>query len=189
MRKVFSLLIVSLVMTFSVYSQDFIVKKTGDEVKVKILELTPEFIKFKKFNNEDGPTHTIKKKDVFMVKYANGETEVLKEIESEPEIDKNKLAMQGKRDAQMNYKKKNTGAGWTSATTVLLSPIIGVIPAAVCSSSEPDLKNLKVPDLELMDEYEYNMSYTEEAHKMKKKKVWTSFGISSGAWFVLILLL
>jgi hypothetical protein len=97
--------------------------------------------------------------------------------------------MKGKRDAEMNYKGKKSGAGWTAATTVLFSPIIGVIPAAACASSEPSDQNLNYRDNELMKDYDYNKAYVEQAHKTKKKKVWTSFGVSSGAWLLLILLL
>ncbi|HOO85189.1 MAG TPA: hypothetical protein PLS94_11520, partial [Prolixibacteraceae bacterium] len=109
--------------------------------------------------------------------------------QTDSQLDVQDLRMKGKRDAKMNYKGKKSGAGWTAATTILFTPLLGAIPAVACSSSEPSDQNLNYTDLELMQVYEYNQAYIEEAHKTKKRKVWTSFGISSGAWVLLILLL
>lgn len=60
----------------AVFAQDLLIKKNGEEVPVKILELTPDFIKYKRSDNLDGPIISIRKQDVFMVKYANGVKEV-----------------------------------------------------------------------------------------------------------------
>jgi HKD family nuclease len=48
---------------------------------------------------------------------------------------------------------------------------------------------LNIPDNELTKNSEYKKAYSEQAHKIKKKKVWTNFGIGSGAWVLLLLLL
>lgn len=99
------------------------------------------------------------------------------------------LAMQGKRDSQLNYIGRNSGAGWVAATNIILSPLFGLIPAFACSTIEPAEKNLNYMNTELMNMYDYNKAYTNEAHKTKKRKIWTSFGISSGALLLLILVL
>lgn len=57
---------------------DVIVLKNGDEVKGKVLEISPIEIKYKKCNMPDGPLYVVKKLDVFMIKYANGTKEVIK---------------------------------------------------------------------------------------------------------------
>jgi len=62
---------------------DIIILKNGDEVKVKVLEISPIEIKYKKCNLPDGPLYVVKKSDVFMVKYANGTKEIIKS-ETEP---------------------------------------------------------------------------------------------------------
>ena len=40
-----------------------------------------------------------------------------------------------------------------------------------------------------MKNADYNKAYVDEAHKIKNKKVWKTFGITSGVWLVLILIL
>ena len=174
------------------FSQDFITKKSGEDIRAKVLEVNQTDIRFKKFDNLNGPTFTMLKSEIMMIRYENGTKDVFNQKENdkvESEVPKEDLRMKGKRDSEKNYKGKKSGAGWTAATTILLSPIIGVIPAVACASSEPSDENLNYRDNELMKNYQYNKAYVEKAKKTKKKKVWTSFGISSGAWLLLILLL
>ncbi|WP_460892553.1 hypothetical protein [Rufibacter soli] len=56
-------------------AQDIIIKRNGDEISAKILELTPNEIKYKRFDYQEGPTISLLKRDVFMIKYANGTKE------------------------------------------------------------------------------------------------------------------
>jgi hypothetical protein len=58
-------------------AQDIIVLRNGDEIKSKVIEITPTEIKYKKFDNLGGPTIDILKSDVFMIKYANGTKDVM----------------------------------------------------------------------------------------------------------------
>lgn len=60
----------------SVFAQDIIVLKNGDEVKALVQEVEIETIKYKKQENPTGPTYTIAKSEVFMIKYQNGEKDV-----------------------------------------------------------------------------------------------------------------
>ena len=65
---------------------DVMIKENGEEItNVKVVEITPIEIKYKKGNNLDGPTYSIAKSDVFMIKYANGEKEVF-ELEAKPPV-------------------------------------------------------------------------------------------------------
>ncbi|MGZ5282071.1 MAG: hypothetical protein ACXWDO_06240 [Bacteroidia bacterium] len=57
------------------HAQDVIVKKNGDEIKVKIEEVSANDIKYKKYDNLDGPLFYIPKSDVFMVRYEDGSKE------------------------------------------------------------------------------------------------------------------
>ncbi len=54
------------------FSQDVITLNDGRTVKAKILELTPEFVKYKKTDNLEGPTYTVPLSDLTKIKYANG---------------------------------------------------------------------------------------------------------------------
>ena len=61
------------------YGQDVLVKRTGDEVPAKVLEITPTEIRYKRFDNLEGPVISILKSDVFMIKYENGTRETFLE--------------------------------------------------------------------------------------------------------------
>jgi len=182
-----------LLISITSFSQDIITKKDGSEIQAKILEVTPSEIKYKRFDNQTGPIFTILISDLILIKYENGSNEAFNQntvpkttsTSSEP----SDLNLQGKQDALQNYKGEKSGKGWTAATTILFSPIIGVIPAAITSSSEPEPDNLKAPNSELMKNPNYNAGYIDQAHKTKKKKVWKSFGIASGVWLALIIAL
>ncbi len=58
------------------FSQDMIVLKNGDEISSKVLEVTSDVVKYKKWSNQDGPTYSSTKAEVFMIKYANGTKDV-----------------------------------------------------------------------------------------------------------------
>jgi len=53
-------------------SCDIIINNNGDEIYAKVTEISLYEIKYKNCDNLEGPTITISKKDVFMIKYPNG---------------------------------------------------------------------------------------------------------------------
>ena len=57
-------------------AQDLLTKRNGDEVAVKVIEITPSEIRYRRSDNPDGPLISVWKSDVFMVRYANGTKEV-----------------------------------------------------------------------------------------------------------------
>jgi hypothetical protein len=77
--KTFIALLVFVISTAvtTAFAQDVIVLRSGDEIKSKVVEITPTEIKYKKFDNLEGPTIVILKSDVFMIKYENGTKEVI----------------------------------------------------------------------------------------------------------------
>lgn len=56
-------------------AQDVIVKKDGTTIMSKVLEIGDSEIKYKKYSNQNGPTYTIKKVEIFSINYENGEKE------------------------------------------------------------------------------------------------------------------
>jgi len=56
-------------------AQDVLVRKGGDVENVKVLEVTPTEVKFKKSNNLEGPTFTEKRSNLISIKYENGEVQ------------------------------------------------------------------------------------------------------------------
>lgn len=57
-------------------AQDVIVMKDQSLVMSKVLEITSTEIKYKKWNNQDGPTYSISRTDVVSINYENGEVEM-----------------------------------------------------------------------------------------------------------------
>ncbi len=76
MKKVFFLSIFVLISFVSI-CQDIIIKKSGEEIKSKILEIGVYDIKYKRFDFQDGPVYSISKSEVVLVRYENGINEVI----------------------------------------------------------------------------------------------------------------
>ena len=73
-----SLLVLLLTLAgFAAQAQDLLTKRTGEELSVKILEITPSEVRYRRADNPDGPLISIWRSDVFMIRYANGTRENL----------------------------------------------------------------------------------------------------------------
>lgn len=72
------LLSVMVAITYYASAQDIIIKKSGDEINSKVVEITTDAIKYKEFENQDGPLRNVALNDVFMIIYENGKREVIK---------------------------------------------------------------------------------------------------------------
>ena len=186
--------------TVTLSAQDKVLLKTGDELEVQLLEVTATEIAYWKTGQPEGPIFRLGKDQILLLTFANGDKEVMQATPvptatpapptpAEVQAKQKSLRQKGKKDASMHYKGKNSGAGWTAATVLVFSPLFGLIPAAAFSVNEPSDSNLNYPDETLMEEYAYQKAYIEEAHRKKKSKVWTSYGMSSAIWLLLILLL
>jgi len=79
MKKILLLFILSNLLFSKIYSQDIIVLKTGDEIEAKITEVGLDNVKYKKYENINGPVYVILKNDIFMIKYENGSKDVFVE--------------------------------------------------------------------------------------------------------------
>lgn len=190
MKKIILSTLATIFTLTNCFSQDVITKKTSEDIQSKVIEVTSTEIKYKKFTNLDGPTFTLLKSDVLMIRYENGSKDIFNETSSNKNSSSSEdMIQKGTQDAFTNYKGKNSGAAWTSVTTIFVSPLFGLIPAIACSSTAPSDYNLQYKDPEMMKNSTYNRAYTEQAHKTKKKKVWANYGLSSGAWLFIILIL
>lgn len=61
---------------FCLSAQDIITTQDGTDIQAKILEVTTTEVKYKNFSDLEGPTFSILKSDVLIVRYQNGENEV-----------------------------------------------------------------------------------------------------------------
>lgn len=56
---------------------DNIILKDGKEISAKIIEITPEMVKYRKCPNTDGPLISIYKSDILMLRYADGSKDII----------------------------------------------------------------------------------------------------------------
>lgn len=80
---------------------DIIVLKSGEEIRGMVVEIGVGEVKYKKCDNMMGPNYSIKKSDVFMIKYTNGTKDVFKN-ESYTESQNNNNNKIGKKSRRVN---------------------------------------------------------------------------------------
>ena len=77
MRQILSVLFTLFLFANMAYSQDILYTTAGSKLKGRVTEINLKDIKYKDFNNLEGPTYVIAKTDVVLIQYANGTTEVI----------------------------------------------------------------------------------------------------------------
>lgn len=76
-RIIYSLILVGFIFTNSkLIAQDKITLLNGTEIISKLNEISDTEIKYKLFDNQNGPDRVLLKKDIFSIKYENGKIEV-----------------------------------------------------------------------------------------------------------------
>lgn len=68
------------------FSQDEITKKDGLILKVKVTEITDDIVKYKKFENLEGPTYNLEMIKISQIKYQNGSIDKFEEDKMEPTL-------------------------------------------------------------------------------------------------------
>ncbi|WP_019948282.1 hypothetical protein [Hymenobacter aerophilus] len=74
--RLLSLLFLLLLSAAGARAQDVLTRQSGEEINVKVVEITPVSVTYRRTDNPDGPLITVRKLDVFMIRYANGTKEV-----------------------------------------------------------------------------------------------------------------
>lgn len=80
MKNLFTVMLV--LFALSVFSQDFIILKNGDEIEAKVLEIHDNKIDYKRYSNPTGPTYHLNKSEIFMIKYASGDKDIFNASQS-----------------------------------------------------------------------------------------------------------
>lgn len=75
MKRVVLLLLAALGGVLTVSAQDLIVKTDRSSIEARVMEITPETVRYKRFSNPDGPTYVLPVGDIEYIRYANGEEE------------------------------------------------------------------------------------------------------------------
>jgi hypothetical protein len=174
-------------------AQDILTKTDGVDLKVKVTEVTPSEVKYKLYDNLEGPLYTLPKAKVFSLTYQNGTKEVFPIPEpnavgnlpaAQPAVQpipatSQEMYAKGRSDASRQYEGYK-GAGTGTLLVGLLSPALGLIPAFACSATPPKENNLGYSDRTLMQNADYRQGYTRGSKKIKSRKVWSNLGIAFG---------
>ena len=75
MKKTILLLVAALCGVLTAAAQDLIVKTDAAKIEAKVIEITPEAVRYKRFSNPDGPTYVLPVAQIHYIQYANGEKE------------------------------------------------------------------------------------------------------------------
>ena len=81
LRKVVAIAICLAGSSVTLFAQDVITLKNGDDIKAIVQEVGIDDVKYKKFDNPSGPNYTLKKAEIFMIRYENGSKDVFKETD------------------------------------------------------------------------------------------------------------
>jgi len=71
-----TLLFLLMLLHLTIQAQDVIVLNDATEFEAKVLEINEDNIRYKKWNNLEGPTYVINAKEIFFIKYENGTKDV-----------------------------------------------------------------------------------------------------------------
>ena len=120
--KIFIIVLICFSFIISTHAQDKIMFIDGTEILSKVKEINNTEIKYKLFDNQDGPTIITLKKNIFIIKYENGTKEVFtenlikdspKNIQVETKLNTNYCVKKGNKiiDAFYGVTFNNYGAG------------------------------------------------------------------------------
>lgn len=84
-------------------AQDIIICRNGDEIESKILKISKSEIEYKKWSNQDGPTYTLEKSEVFMIKYPNGDKDLFKETPAKQDDANKETTTEGNEEETEEY--------------------------------------------------------------------------------------
>jgi hypothetical protein len=77
MRIAVTILLMAFVSGISMQAQDIIKLKSGKEMKVNIIDEGTDIIKYREFDNPDGPVYSVKRDQVESVKYKKGNRDTI----------------------------------------------------------------------------------------------------------------
>lgn len=98
----FILLMMLFASTLSASAQDVIVKKDGSTILSKVIEIGTTEVKYKKWNNPNGPNYTIPLSDIQNINFENGEMETFgNEVVTQPQQQLNNIDYQSQMAESM----------------------------------------------------------------------------------------
>lgn len=155
--------VVALLVANTAKAQDIMITTDGKSIKVKVLEINDQEIKYKEFDNLEGPAYVIKKSDINMIVYQNGKVESFQPV--------NPNSNQNTND-QSNYNQNTNNPN----INVNLPKLLTYDELMVMNDDE---KEAYLSTIGVNSIYEKYMSGNELAHKGRRLR-FTGIGLSIG---------
>ncbi|SIT88398.1 hypothetical protein [Pontibacter indicus] len=190
------------------YSQDLIVKKSGEELIGKIVKVGEDTIHYRMLSEEKGPLRFVLRGDVASMQFATQPSSQQRQLSQLPQTTdeyasnttavpatagtprtytQEELMYQGRHDALLYY--KGQGPLWGTAGATFLFPPVGLVTGIVTAAVPPSVDNMFHPNYQLMKEPVYRDAFKKQAHKRKVGKAAAGFGIGFGSLIALALML
>ena len=192
MKQLLCLFTFILLAVFNLAAQDIIILKSGDELNGKILKINPDDVVFTPKGISD--TVLILRDDITKLRYQDGTYVWLVDkkadkvnLAADPTLLSDSAYNMGISDA-IRYYDGYTGAMVGTLVAGLIFPF-NVIPAIACSATPPKVYNLTLPDHKLNQNPVYLAGYKNQAHKIKRRKVWMGYGIGTGVIIAIYVLI
>jgi hypothetical protein len=145
-------ILLAMLAAYPLLSQDIIYTTGGNKYKAKVLENNSSDIKYKDFDNPEGPTYVISKREVVLIDYQNGTTEVINS--NPPNYSSNKTETDY---ATKKPEQKNPNELYYMGKNMVSINALGLLNADISIFYDRDLLNNKL-DLMLMGSYNLNKS-------------------------------
>ena len=75
MKRIALLLLAAFFGAFAASAQDLIVMIDSTKIEARVIEISPESVRYKRFSNPEGPTYLLPTAEIHYIRYANGEME------------------------------------------------------------------------------------------------------------------
>lgn len=86
-------------------AQDRIILKNGNIIDAKVQEIQVSEVKYKRFDNLNGPVYTMQKSEIFMITYENGSKEVINE-QTAPAKPRQSAPRSNEQSGEAGYNKR-----------------------------------------------------------------------------------
>ena len=84
MKQLNKLIFLLFLTSASVYAQDVITLRNGNEIRARVIDISLSEIRYRRFENLDGPTIVVPTTDVFFINYENGTREIFNSQADQP---------------------------------------------------------------------------------------------------------
>jgi hypothetical protein len=186
-------LLLLLLTTFAanVWAQDVIVKKNGEQVIGRVVNLSGDSVHYRFFNDTGGPLLAMARQEVAHLKLTASEDpeKALGNdfVEEKVYVAKTaELRLQAKLDANTYYKAK--GVFWTTMGSTIMHPAAGLVTGAVVSSISPNINSEFNPNRHLLKEPVYRETYLKQAKRQKMAKAAAGFGAGAAVVSVIYMI-